>query len=243
MTEQNPWQSKELAEVFLNGVRGAIPGSELQLAVLAKVAQLWRPTTRRILDLGCGDGILGRFLLERFPEAQAVFVDFSEPMLQALRERLAGHPRGTITRADFGNASWRQALPSGEGFDLVVSGFAIHHQPDGRKRQIYEEIHELLVPGGVFLNLEHVASETPAGEKLFNEFFIDSLLAFHTAGGAENRREEIADAYYNRPDKIENILAPVSSQCDWLRRIGFIDVDCFLKLFELALFGGRKNPQ
>ena len=38
----------------------------------------------------------------------------------------------------------------------------------------------------------------------------------------------------------ENILASVEEQCDWLRRIGYQDVDCFLKTFELALFGGRK---
>jgi hypothetical protein len=42
------------------------------------------------------------------------------------------------------------------------------------------------------------------------------------------------------PAKRENILAPVEEQCRWLRLIGFADVDCFLKVFELALFGGRK---
>ena len=46
---------------------------------------------------------------------------------------------------------------------------------------------------------------------------------------------------YNRPDKKENLLAPVEAQCEELRRIGFEDVDCFFKLFELALFGGRKT--
>ena len=29
----------------------------------------------------------------------------------------------------------------------------------------------------------------------------------------------------------------------WLRQIGFQDVDCYFKAFELALFGGRKPPQ
>jgi hypothetical protein len=43
-----------------------------------------------------------------------------------------------------------------------------------------------------------------------------------------------------QPDKKENILAPGEEQCRWLRLIGFADVDCFLRVFELALFGGRK---
>ena len=34
----------------------------------------------------------------------------------------------------------------------------------------------------------------------------------------------------------ENIPAPVETQCQWLRDIGFQEVDCFFKTFELALF-------
>jgi hypothetical protein len=29
-------------------------------------------------------------------------------------------------------------------------------------------------------------------------------------------------------------------QCRWPQEIGFEDVDCFLKVFQLALFGGKK---
>ena len=36
------------------------------------------------------------------------------------------------------------------------------------------------------------------------------------------------------------MIAPVEIQCEWLREIGFADVDFFFKVFELTLFGGRK---
>ena len=52
--------------------------------------------------------------------------------------------------------------------------------------------------------------------------------------------EELSRTYLERPDKEENILAPVEQQCSWLRDLGFADVDCFFRLFELALFGGRR---
>ena len=45
---------------------------------------------------------------------------------------------------------------------------------------------------------------------------------------------------YYRPDKAANILAPVDEQCRWLREIGYEDVDCYLRILELAVFGGRK---
>ena len=38
-----------------------------------------------------------------------------------------------------------------------------------------------------------------------------------------------------------NILATVEKQCDWLLEIGFQEVDCYMKIFELALFGGVKT--
>lgn len=43
------------------------------------------------------------------------------------------------------------------------------------------------------------------------------------------------------PDKKENILAPVEEQCRRLCDLGYRDVDCFFKVFELSLFGGRKG--
>jgi len=234
------WQTEALASTFLEGVRKAIPGVDLQFAVIGKIVQLWNKTPTRILDLGCGDGVLGRFLLELFPLAQGVFVDFSDPMLEAARAKLDNVARRSIVKADFATPQWLDAVALRRPFDIVVSGFAIHHQPDERKKVLYSEIYDLLLSGGLFLNLEHVASRTPAGEQLFDEFFVDHLQHFHAKTNSNASREAIAATYYNRPDKQENRLAPVGDQCRWLRDIGFVDVDCFFKVFELALFGGRK---
>jgi tRNA (cmo5U34)-methyltransferase len=237
---QSQWQTQELVTAFLEGVRGAIPGADLQLEAITKIVALWSPPHSRILDIGCGDGILGRLLLDRFPAVQVTFIDFSEPMLAAAREKLKHSSKATVHRADFSEPAWLDSVADQCPFDVVVSGFAIHHQPDSRKRALYAEIHGILSPGGVFLNLEHVSSATSAGERLFDDFFVDHLLRFHHRTKPGIQRQEIEQTYYNRPDKNENILAPLAVQCDWLRQVGFQDVDCFLKVFELALFGGKK---
>jgi tRNA (cmo5U34)-methyltransferase len=237
---QSHWQTEEQATTFLQGVRGAVPAAQLQLEVMGKIVELWSPGASRILDVGCGDGILGRCLLEKFPTAHGTFADFSEPMLAAARDKLAASPRATVVKADFSKPSWLDAVADRSPFDVVVSGFAIHHQPDARKKALYAEIHTHLSPGGIFLNLEHVSSATPPCEKLFEDTFVDHLLRFQRSTNPGTTRQEIEAAWHNRPDKKENILAPVDMQCAWLRRIGFQDVDCFFKLFELTLFGGRK---
>jgi len=231
------WQTEPIASFYIEGVRGAIPLAQHQLDVMQRVIAACGIPVRRVLDLGCGDGILAAALLDRFPEAEAVLVDFSETMLAAARRRFAGRASPTrVVNADYGVAAWTGAVAALAPFDAIVSGYSIHHQPDARKIEIYREIFALLAPGGVFLNLEHVSSATPWVESLFDELFIDHLARHH----GNKPHEEIARTYHERPDKTANILAGVEDQCAWLREIGYSDVDCYLKIFELTVFGGRR---
>ena len=236
------WQAAGLADAYLSGVRGAIPLAAEQIDIMIRLTRAARPAARTFLDLGCGDGILGHALLDAFAAnaPTAIFADFSPPMLDAARSRLAGYNGAQFIKLDYANPNWANSAGCPGTFDVIVSGFSIHHQPDERKRTIYRDIYRLLAPGGIFLNLEHVSSASRWGEEQFEAYFIDSLYRFHTANG--KTREQVAADFYHRPDKDANILSSVEEQCLWLRVIGFERVDCFLKVFELALFGGVKPP-
>jgi SAM-dependent methyltransferase len=236
------WQQRELATKFTEGIRGGVPLAAEQLDVMLRVIAASGTTVERFLDLGCGDGILGRTLLEHFPQSRGVFLDFSEAMIEAARAKCAaGAGRCRFVNADFGAADWTGTVAADAPFDLIVSGFAIHHQTDERKGELYGEVWQLLRPGGLFLNLEHVASRSAWGAKAFEEAMVDSLWKFHRQRDPQRTRESVAQEYVNRPDWSANILAPVEDQCAWLRTLGFVDVDCFFKLFELALFGGSRK--
>ena len=238
------WKSASLSAKYLKGIRGAIPLAGEQIDILVRLIGAARgDAVSSFLDLGCGGGILGAAILRRWPQARGLFLDFSEAMLQAAREELAPYgEQVTFLDADYSDPAWVNTASEGGGpFDAVVSGFSIHHQADERKRQLYGEIYDLLSPAGVFLNLEHVASPTRWIETVFEDYMVDALHAMHGRDGSGRSREEVADEYYRRPDKKANILAPLDLQCDWLRTIGFEDVDCYFKAFELALFGGRRQ--
>ena len=237
--QHSKWQTKEIAETFVEGVRGAIPGAKLQLEVISKIISAWCPQPSRILDLGCGDGILGRMLLEEYPEAHVIFADFSDPMLEKLRTKIGDNQRAKVINADFATSDWAKGIESEKPFDIIISGFAIHHQPDERKMALYAEIFCLLRNGGIFLNLDQVSSATSSVNELFDSFFLDYIRRFHENAKLNVTMQEIEDAFFQ--DKKENIPAAVEAQCQWLRGIGFQDVDCFFKTFELALFGGRKT--
>ncbi|MCE5242455.1 MAG: methyltransferase domain-containing protein [Desulfobacteraceae bacterium] len=234
------WQTDNLSSTYLEGIRTAIPFADENMDLMIRVARAWTPGVERFLDLGCGDGVLGRALQQSFPNAEAVFVDFSDPMIEATRRNIESCTRAQIIKADFSDPGWLADLGDNARFDLIVSGYAIHHLPDVRKKQLYAEIFGLLKSNSVFLNMEHVSSSTPRVEALHDEFYIDSLYRYHRTVDPEITRAEVAAKFFYRPDRIENILVPVELQCEWLRGIGFADVDCFFKVFELALFGGRK---
>jgi SAM-dependent methyltransferase len=239
------WREQPVVRRYLDGIRGGIPLAEVQFDMVLRLVKSARPGMRRFLDLGCGDGVLGEALLEAHPQACGVFLDFSEPMLDAARERIGatGRSGNEFILADCGDRAWKEPKAFSTTFDVVVSGFSIHHQRDERKRELYAEILELIEPGGLFLNLEHVASRGEWGEELFDEYFIDSIFAYHSRMGGGRSRAEVAEAYVHRADKAANILAPVEAQCDWLRELGYEEVDCYFKTFELALFGGRRRRE
>ncbi|MEZ4570938.1 MAG: methyltransferase domain-containing protein [Thermomicrobiales bacterium] len=133
-----------------------------------------------------------------------------------------------------------QKLPPGSRFDVVVSGYAIHHLPNERKQALFREILEMLQPGGLFINLEHVATRSPMARQLFDDMFIDNQTELTRSRGETVNRDEIARRYHTREDQHDNILALVEDQCIWMDAAGFVDVDCYFKILELAMLAGRR---
>jgi SAM-dependent methyltransferase len=171
---------------------------------------------RRILDLGTGDGRLLALLQVDRQEMLGVGLDFSELMIEAAGKRFAGDERIELVAHDLA-----EPLPALGRFDAVVSSFAIHHLEHERKRSLYGEVFDLLEPGGVFANFEHVASAT---HRLH--------LAFFAAIDEPLENEDPSDR-----------LLDVETQLGWLRELGFDDVDCYWKWLEMALLIGVKPAE
>ena len=238
MVTDEVWKLPAIVDRFLS-YRAAIPLAQEQIGIMMSILKTRTQPVENFLDLGCGDGILGAAILGTYPSAHGVLADFSEPMLEQAREQLKDYAGQLVfENLDYGDPAWVNRMQVFGPFDAIVSGYSIHHQPDSRKRPIYAEIFSLLKPGGWFINIEHVASSAQTSIDLFENHYASERFAIEQHNGGTRTFEQIADEYKNRPDKAANILLPVETQCDWLREIGYEEVDCYFRIYELAVFGG-----
>lgn len=105
----------------------------------------------RVLDVGCGTGVLTRLAAEAVgPSGHVVGIDPSPGMLGVARRNALQ----TNSRAEFKFATIEH-LPFDEGsFDVVLSSCMLHHLPAELKREGLREVCRMLKPGGRFVAVD-----------------------------------------------------------------------------------------
>jgi SAM-dependent methyltransferase len=201
------WGDAATVDEYLGRVGTLAP----RLAGEAMLLEVLPPRVERLADLGCGDGRLAALVLEACSSVrEVVALDRSPPMLERARARFADDDRVHVIDHDLAHE-----LPELGTFDAIVSGFAIHHLDDDRKRQLLGEVRGRLRPRGVFANLEVVASATP-----------ELHATFRAAVGREQ-------------DDPEDQLVDVETQLGWMRDAGLEQVDCLWRWRGFALLAGE----
>lgn len=182
---------------------------DLLAGLLARVLTTAEPT---VLDVGSGPGLLAEAVLRAVPGASVVVQDYSPPMLEQARSRLAwAGDQARFHQSDLAAPGWSEGLSG--GFDAVVSSYAIHNLRDPLAiRAVYEELVTLLAPGGCVLLLDLVEPAGARAERLVGE----------------RRRYD------------EEEPASLAVQMGWLTSAGLVQVDCLWKDgFEVAMCGFR----
>ncbi|MCU0568145.1 MAG: class I SAM-dependent methyltransferase [Oculatellaceae cyanobacterium Prado106] len=114
-------------------------GGEGRMRSLA-LENLESTPTLQVLDLCCGSGQNTRYLLQKFP--QVTGLDASPRSIQRAQQNV---PAATFVEG------WAEAMPFADAqFDLVHTSLALHEMKADQLRQILQEVHRVLKPGGIF---------------------------------------------------------------------------------------------
>jgi tRNA (cmo5U34)-methyltransferase len=179
-----------------------------------------------LLDLGAGTGLLTASIISVFPHATATLMDLSEKMLEKAQERFSSNKKVNFLVWDYSHSSFP------EEYNLIVSAMSIHHLSSDEKISLYQRVFDALKSEGIFINADLVKGETDKAEQKYHDMWMNWI---HEAGLSEDELSEIIDRMqYDKPSSL-------SDQLQWLREIGFQDVDCYYKYFNFAVYSGRKH--
>ncbi len=125
---------------------------------LARFADL--PPGARVLDAGCGPGLVARALLDAPGDLRVLGCDLSEVMIERAAARCAdAGDRIELVRASAEDVCADLAAGRRQPVDAVVSRLVLHHAPDPRAFVAAQVA--ALRPGGVLVLADHLADPEP----------------------------------------------------------------------------------
>jgi tRNA (cmo5U34)-methyltransferase len=148
------WHSTDYVAEWITRDAARDPERRPLLRQMLSFAPFPRDAELEVLDVGAGYGAVSEEVLKAFPAARVTLQDYSRPMLDRARQRLADRSEQlSYAVCDLTDPSWPQQV--GGTFDLAVSAIALHNLRDPEKIfACYRAIHDLLKPGGCFLNCD-----------------------------------------------------------------------------------------
>ncbi len=184
---------------FKTDARGLIPRPETEELAEWLAKNVTLPDGARILDMGCGSGVLGLSLTADFPHAEVSLADISPDALDLARE----NAEFTGLKASFIQSDLFSAFPETQPFDLIAANLPyvpdaeelapeVRHDPAlalfggadgmGLIRRFVPEAAKRLTPGG-WLALEIGHNQSAETEKLLHAASLTDVLTLKDLSG------------------------------------------------------------
>ncbi len=188
-----------------------------------------------ILDLGCGDGILTKYLYKNNPNALYSVCDGSSLMIDKAKNNLQ-----QITNCNFYNNTFEEMISENvfnKEFDLIVSSLAIHHITHEIKLKFFEKLLSSMKAEGFFINIDICLSENQEINKWFYVLWKEWILEFQQKNNIEKDYSNVPE---EAPKKPENHFNTLDKELELLKTAGFRNIECYYKYGLFCIYGGQK---
>ena len=179
----------------------------------------------RVLDLGCGNGVLSELVFQKLPNAYVVGFDVTENMLQAFEKKLANHAgKFELKQGDF------QTDPIGSGYDIILAGLTLHHLTWEQRETFYRTLYSAMNQGGLLLARDIIIDEDETVRQeqysIWKEF-MDS-------------QGEDPEFWYGKHIEKDHPMT-LSDHFGWLKQAGFTKLACHWRLYNFAITTAEKE--
>ncbi|HOC78075.1 MAG TPA: methyltransferase domain-containing protein [Methanofastidiosum sp.] len=218
---------EEEAQEFDTTILKLVPYYPQMIQALVSAIPFKESEKINIIDLGCGTGYISMKLKERFPNSKLTCLDFAENMITQARIRLKKYDSIIFYNEDFRKFEFDKT------YDVAVSSLALHHlETKKEKKKFYSKIFDSLKSRGVFYNADIILSSNDYLQKLY----ISKWKEFMSRTISTKEIEDTWMTKHHKEDHPEILL----DQLEWLKEIGFTDVDVVWKYYNFSVYGGTK---
>jgi tRNA (cmo5U34)-methyltransferase len=235
--EDSHWGEAAYTQEYRDNADHFLPERRVLLSVLISFYQRFVIPSRQrwVLDLGCGDGVIGHLLSGIDPEIRLSAVDGSAEMVEAARRRLAGVPFERLEVVTFQQII-RRKVDLGL-YDFVVSSFAIHHVDREEKRALFQCIFNMLRAGACFMNIDVVLPVTPPHEEWYFDLWREWIVRHEQA---DDHSRSFANYPNEARHRSENHYDTLAEQLEALTAAGFVGVECHYRYGLFGIYSGTK---
>lgn len=178
----------------------------------------------RVLDLGCGNGILSELVFQKLPNSFVVGFDLTENMLNAFEKKLSNHfGKFELKQGDFRTDS------IGKGYDIIIAGLTLHHLTWEEREKFYPILYAALNKGGLFIARDIIVDED---QSIMQEQY-SYWKEFMKSQG------EDPEFWYSKHIEKDHPMT-LTDHFAWLRKAGFSRVACQWRLYNFAITIARK---
>ena len=179
----------------------------------------------RVLDLGCGNGILSELVFQKLPHSYIVGFDLTEDMLTAFAKKLSKYSgRFELKQGDFHTDS------IGNDYDIIIAGLSLHHLTWAERKKFYHTLFSSLHEGGIFIARDIIIGED---QDVIRDQY-NYWKCFMKSQG------EDPDFWYAKHVEKDHPIT-LTDHFTWLRKAGFARVACQWRLFNFAITTAEKK--